>query len=100
APHSRDELRAVHVRHHHVREDEIGLALDGFVEGIAAVEGHDRAIAFDLEVGLERLGDVELVVDDENRSHGRSPLSNSSRRWSTRAIPLRIASALSKVSAT
>src|SRR5690606_5995260 len=68
-----DQLEAVHLRHHHVRHDQVGWVLDGLTQGIPPVERHDDAVAVELQEGLQDLTDVGLVVHDENRSHRRIP---------------------------
>ena len=60
------DVKAHHLRHHHVEQDEVGLFLARERETRLAVVGLERGVALALEVEADDVHDVHLVLDDED----------------------------------
>ena len=59
------ELEAVHVRHHHVGQDEVGAPLLGELERLDAVARDAHVVAGGPQFDLEQPCDERIVVGDE-----------------------------------
>jgi hypothetical protein len=71
----RRDLEAVEHRQHEVEDDEIGVELAELGEAGDAVVGHDGVVALGLQFQVHELGDLLLVLDDEDQGsafHGES----------------------------
>ena len=75
ALHFAAELEAVHAGHHHIRYDEVIVALLEHAEGLGAVVGGDDLMARGAQDGFEQVPVLRSVVDVED-SHGGGRL-----RW-------------------
>ena len=66
---------AVHDRQHQVEQDKIRTESAELVDALAAVVCDDGLIALVLEIELEQLGNIVVVLDDQDLfGHGRSLL--------------------------
>ncbi len=84
------DREAVHDRHHHVEEDEVGRVVERLLDGLFAVAGADRLVAEPAEHELEIPDDIRLVVDDEHLERVRHlSLGESSRQTAGPAHPAR-----------
>ena len=78
-----DELKAIHLGHHDIEQDEIGLLVTGGVEGVLAVVGDDDAQPLFCEVIAHEGAHVRLVVHNEDGlGHGDSSVG-CQRAWRT-----------------
>jgi hypothetical protein len=69
-------LQAVEDRHGNVEDDQVGLALNGQVDGVLAVAGFgaEFVILLGLEHSAKHFADEGIVVSDENRSGHEVPM--------------------------
>src|SRR5690606_12195042 len=58
-------LEAVELRHHDVHQDQVGLLGESDLDGLAAVDGFDHAIAERLEQRAQRVPTVQMILSDE-----------------------------------
>jgi hypothetical protein len=63
---SRRQISQPELGHHDVEEDDVGLAVPGVTNGIPAAGQDGDLVPFLVEVEPDQLGDVRLVLDDEN----------------------------------
>jgi hypothetical protein len=75
-----EHLNAIALGQTHVEHDKIGFEHAMMLDGDLAIRGAHSPIALPNEIGLEDLGDLRLVFDDQNQSvHGsaswRPPIS-------------------------
>ena len=61
---------AVEAGHHHVEHDQVRVVLGDRHQGRRAVVGGDRLEAVEAQRGRDEVGDVVLVVDDEDPALG------------------------------
>ena len=59
-------LDAVHVRHHHVEQDEVGLGLCDEIQRLHSTVSRDDMQALALELALEQLHVDRLIIDDQD----------------------------------
>ena len=64
---AREHLEAVHLRHHHVEEDEVERLRRQHLERAHAAVGGEHAVAEALEPALEDVAVVGVVVHDQHR---------------------------------
>ena len=75
--HAADHLVAVHARHHHVGDDEVGLVEFDRREARDAVHRRVHLVALVLQREGQQQPFVGLVVDDEHAEFGHHKLKNS-----------------------
>lgn len=56
---------AVHVRQHHVEDEEIGVGLLGQTKSFGAVGSRDDVESCEAQAGREEFADIGLIVDNE-----------------------------------
>jgi hypothetical protein len=64
------DREAVHHRHVHVEEDEVGLVLARELQALAAVGRLEQRIVAAVERHRDQLADHLVVVDQEDRAQG------------------------------
>src|SRR6185436_19461062 len=63
-------LPAVDLGNHDVEQDHVGLDFPRLLDGVAPATGHHDVVALTREVVADELGDVALVLDDEDPAGG------------------------------
>ena len=63
------DLQPVHLRHHHVEHDGVGVVGPSFLQALETVAGGDDRVALHLEVDLEELQDDRVVVRQRTVGH-------------------------------
>jgi hypothetical protein len=68
-----EQGEAVHARHHHVQQHQVGNVLAGHRQRLVAIAGDDRFVPVAREQGADHAQVRRLVVDDKDpaRSHHR-----------------------------
>jgi hypothetical protein len=64
------DFEAGHAGHHDVEEDEVGVGLGDFFEGIDAVDGDVDGAVERFEIGLHEFDVLGIVIDDEDGAGG------------------------------
>jgi hypothetical protein len=65
--HAGQHLPAVHSRHHHVEEDQVGRLLLERGEALLAARGLTHGVALELEAGAHKAAQARVVVDDQHQ---------------------------------
>ncbi len=64
------ELKAVHDRHENIGDDHVRRVLTGELEGLGSVGRRDHSVPMPAEEGLQHVGVLRVVIDDEDMLHG------------------------------
>ena len=79
-PDGAEHAPAVHTRHHHVQQHQIGPQLAIEVDALCAVGGDRRLIALFFQIQPQQICDIIVVLDDEDAfRHFKTPLLRRSR---------------------
>ena len=60
-----EHLPAVHLGHHDVEDNEVGIGLRDHVQALLSVRGQEDLVVIQLEVELDHVGDGRIVLDEE-----------------------------------
>jgi hypothetical protein len=64
-------LDAVEARHHHVQDHDRALTAQRLLHALFAIDSQLHVEAFAFQIGLEQLGQLDIVIDQQYPRHRR-----------------------------